>query len=347
MQFDQLGSSWARAKEATPEKIAVADYLIAGLVVRTRIVGTELAAEIDRPLAHLRVSPDKPGAAPPPDLAVDLWDAGETGIAWDGFGQCAEYGLYGLVTATEDSRYIEDWRQHAVMVLDRSTSHVVGCVRTTGERCLDERARPFHRLLSVWLKDREVQFVHAGLVARNGAGILFVGKGGSGKSTSSIMCLRAGFGYLGDDFVGVQANPAGGFTGHSLYSSCLVDLGHLERFPDFAAHAAPPNYEDEDKSLLCLADVFPDRMMRDTQISAVVLPRVTGGDETRLRKASRAETLLGLAPSSIMYLPGAGAGSMTRLAGLVRAVPGWHLDLAGDPECVPPLIESLLPEGAP
>jgi len=231
------------------------------------------------------------------------------------------------------------------MVLDRRTWHAVGCVRATGERYQDERSRPLNRLIPIWLDSREVQIIHAGLVARNGAGILFVGKGGSGKSTSSIMCLRAGFGFLGDDVVGLKANPVGGFTGHSIYSSCLVSLGHLEQFPDFTGHAVPPNHEEEDKSLICLADLFPDRVMRDIPIAAVVLPRVTGGAETRLRKASRAETLLGLAPSSIMFLPTASAGSLDRLAGLVRAVPGWHLDLAGDPASVPPLIETLLPGG--
>lgn len=49
------------------------------------------------------------------------------------------------------------------------------------------------------LTQRYVVALHAGCVARNGAGILICGKSGAGKSTLSFACARAGFTFVSDD----------------------------------------------------------------------------------------------------------------------------------------------------
>jgi hypothetical protein len=91
---------------------------------------------------------------------------------------------------------------------------------------------------------------HAAFVARNGRGVVRPGASRSGKSTVALACLRAGFDYLGDDWIGVEPTAAGGFAGHGLYSSAFLGSDHARWFPEFARHALPRE-PGEDKSLFC------------------------------------------------------------------------------------------------
>ena len=213
---------------------------------------------------------------------------------------------------------------------------------------LDERARPFHRFLSVWLGDEGVQFVHAGLVARRDRagglkGVLFVGRGGSGKTTSSIAYFRGGLVYLGDDFVGLEQMGAG-FVGHSLYGSCLVNIQHIRRFPDLEAASLAPRLSHEEKAVVYLAPLDHARLADQVTIAAVVLPKVVDRRDTIYRPATRGQSLLTMAPSSIMSLPVMSHDPMDRLAGLVGAVPSFWLELGHDVNDIPVTVNALFDE---
>ena len=43
------------------------------------------------------------------------------------------------------------------------------------------------------MSDRNLQYVHAGAVGNKNGGILLVGKGGSGKSSTALACLKSDF----------------------------------------------------------------------------------------------------------------------------------------------------------
>ncbi len=172
--------------------------------------------------------------------------------------------------------------------------------------------------------------------------MLFVGMGGAGKTTSSISCLRDGFGYLGDDFVGLEEAPDGAFTGHGIYASCLVTPQHLTRFPDLAPHAGAANHAHEDKSLIYLSRVFPERMEQSIPIGIVALPRVVDSEKTAFRPASKGEALLALAPTSVMFLPGANVRSLDKLAQLVERVPCYWLELGRDINNIPDTVRRMV-----
>jgi hypothetical protein len=212
-------------------------------------------------------------------------------------------------------------------------------------RCqyLDERARPQHKLISAWLDEQGVQFVHAGLIGDGDTGILFVGNGGAGKSTSSVACLRAGLSYLGDDFVGIESTESG-YTGHGLFSSCLLNVHHLERFPDLKPHAVPAHQEFEDKSILYLEDVFPGALRRSVSIAAIVLPRVVRSEATTYRRASKAEALFAIAPTSVMFLPRPSQRAFDRVAELAERVPAYWLELGSEVDQIPDAVKAMAAE---
>jgi hypothetical protein len=229
--------------------------------------------------------------------------------------------------------------------VDRHKHQIIAGITNVDHLYIDERARPFQRMMAIWLADIGVQRVHAALVAKRGRGVLFVGRSGSGKSTSSIACLLDGFSYLGDDCVGLSAMPEGSFAGHGIYASGLIDPGHMARFPELAAFCAPANHPEEDKQVVSFADLAPGRLERRVTIGAVVLPRVVDAAETAFYRAPAAEALLALAPSSILYVPGAGPRLIDTLGGLVERVPAYRLELGRDIRQISGRVDELLQAG--
>ncbi|MGE0666721.1 MAG: hypothetical protein AB7O49_09195 [Sphingomonadales bacterium] len=321
-------------------------YRLAGKPVRIRVAGPSLAEEIDLPLRHLRLE----SALPPTDIAlsIDMWNAEETGVAAvpaDGEDLESPFGLF---FASDDRRYLGIRRESGSLWQDCAENRIVGCSIDLASRAIDERARPFHRLLAVWLGNQGIQFVHAGLVARRDPqgtlkGILFVGRGGSGKTTSSIACFRGGLIYLGDDFIGLE-RAGDGFLGHSLFGSCLVNVDHIRRFPDLSARSLAPRLDHEQKAVIYMAPIDGALLADKVTIAAVVMPKVVDRPDTVYRPATKGQALLTLAPSSVMSLPIMMDDPMDRLADLVGAVPSFWLELGRDVDQIAGTVNRLFDE---
>ena len=333
-----LGDAFARVASLVPDALVESDYRIAGYPVRLRIAGTGLAADIDRSLGHLRAT----GAADPA-LTIEVWDDEEVGpVGWVDWHEDVDY--YGTISIADDARFVLNRRQSSVMLLDRRENRIAGCIRGRSSLFVDERARPFHRLLSIWLDDRDIQFLHAALSVVEDRGLLFVGRGGSGKSTSSVTCFLAGFSFLSDDMMALGKAEEGHLVGHSLYATCLLAPDHISRFPSLARIARRPNLDIEVKSVVYLADHQSARFATDTRIAAVILPKVVDRPETTYRRAKPMEAMLALAPTSIMIQPGAAPSSLNKLSELVTSVPAYWLELGHDVEKIVPTIRRIRAE---
>jgi hypothetical protein len=218
-------------------------------------------------------------------------------------------------------------------------------VPNAGELSLYERGKPLHVPLTLWYSDREIQLVHAGLVARNGEGVLLAGPGGSGKSTSALTCLGAGFRFLGDDYAGLELRGDGTIVGHSVFGSTWLEPEQLRRFPSLAPHAIHGRLPSERKPMVLLSPMFSDRLERSVPIRALALPRVADAAITRVHRASRAEALKQMVPSSLFeQLLRPGARGFQRLAQLVDRVPTYWLELGRSLESIPRAVEELLAE---
>jgi hypothetical protein len=339
--FALLETGFARACEAVPGAVRQLDIGIAGFHLRIRVAGRDLAATIRRAFSHL-VAPTAQQA----DLTISVWDEAETGVTVpDQYSRNRRRAddVEILLKVSADGRYVCEQRDLSISWLDTTSNRIVSCVASAHCQYLDERARPFHKLVAAWLDERDIQFVHAGLIGSGDTGILFVGNGGAGKSTSSVACLRAGMGYLGDDFVGIEQR-GDTYTGHGLFSSCLLNVHHLRRFPDLRPHAVQAHQDFEDKSILYLGEVFPDCLRQSVSIGAIMLPRVVDREGTSYRQASKAEALFAIAPTSVMLLPRPSQKAFDRVAEMVERVPAYWLELGSDIDGIPSAVGALAKE---
>ena len=69
----------------------------------------------------------------------------------------------------------------------------------------DLRAHPASYAIASWIASPTLRMVHAGAVALGGRGVLFVGVGGRGKTTTALACARDGFSFMADDLCIVEA----------------------------------------------------------------------------------------------------------------------------------------------
>ncbi len=103
----------------------------------------------------------------------------------------------------------------------------------------------------------------------------------------------------------------------------------------------PPNHDFETKRILYLDRVHSNRLASDVKLRALVLPKVTDGEASRTRPASRAEALMAIAPTSVMFLPRPSREAFARLAALVESLPCYWLELGTDVAAIPPAVAEL------
>jgi len=307
-------------------------FAIDDLAVGLRFAGMGLVTTITQALAHLRTT-----GTGPADLEISLWDSASTGVPFP----------------VEDRLNLPAWRRRApsrdVQHCDERIMHqpyedslgvlagsqAVYWAASGADAPFYERSAPLLHLLHWWLGDHNRLVVHGGAVGRPDGGVLLAGTSGSGKTTAALSCLGSNLGYAGDDYVVIGANPPRAF---SLYRSAKVDRLHSRRLASLLPGAANPDPRPDDKALY-----FIDRgLALGFPLRAVLLPQLVEGGVTRIIPTSPAHALTRLAPSTILQLPGIGSAALTSMRILCETVPAYILELGGDIDTIPSVINRVL-----
>jgi len=344
--FHRMRTAFERAWTTHPGRRWESFCTFAGRPARLRVAGHGLSQKIAEAFRHL-LAKEKPSST---DLTIDLWDESDTSVSCAVNSEPVEQRLlnstsyveFGLILGSLDDRFIGCQRPQVITWFDRRDQHIVGWVSSHNQLSLYDRGKPLHFPLLLWHSEKGAEVIHAALIARNGQGVILAGKGGVGKTTVALACVEAGFDYLGDDYISLEASQGGSFRGHSLYSATWLMADQLVRFPRLIPHAIYPQRPDQEKTLVLLSQVLPRRLSSCAPIRALVLPRVTGNPSAQIRPASRAEALFALAPSSILLRPSSGALTLDKLARLAEQVPCHWLELGQDLNEIPPRVEELI-----
>jgi hypothetical protein len=340
--FRTMHGTFSAAARSHPADLCHAGFRFAGRRVRMSVVGRELFEHIVKPFAHLRCDD-----AAPPELAIDVWDDRRVQSLPVPEREQGEVAWRETTLCSDDDRFIAQRLPHTTSCLDRRTRRLVAGIAWHDRIFIYERSKPFARALLNWYNDGGLQLVHAGLVSRDGAGVLLAGKSGSGKSTSALACAIGGQDFLGEDYVALETHADGSFTGHSVYSSVFLKSGHLGRFDALARHAIHGRPPQEEKSVVLLSDVASARLARSATLRALVFPRVGDDPQARIAPIGRAEALLALAPSSLFQIPNRqlGAAGFARLAQLVERVPCFRMTTGSDLASIPRCLDAVLAQG--
>ncbi|HUF70197.1 MAG TPA: hypothetical protein VMM79_16235 [Longimicrobiales bacterium] len=315
----------------------------AGRPVRLRVAGSTLAQRTQRAFAHLRIGDDAQASA----LRIDLWDETETGVPCPSSDPAAEperawVACGGSLGASPDGRYVSFRYGDSVTVLDRDGQHMIGCRRDGSHLSGGEYSKPLLLLLSIWYYDRGVQLLHAGLLARDGMGVLLPGDSGTGKSTTCLAGLTQGLEFLGDDFIGIERAGAGTFLGHSIFNTACLASRNLGRFPDLEPLAVASASPEEEKPILFLSEIHPERLRATVPVRAVVLLRIRS-ERTEIRPATRVEALRQFAASTLhTVVPRPGREALRMIAEVVESVPAYWLLLGPDMRDIGPGIDGIL-----
>jgi hypothetical protein len=281
-----------------------------------------------------------PGSAA---LTVCAWDNASTGtpIPFPGF----EWWLRSQARTSDgaDDGQIRSYFQSdlpALSVLDPERNLALHCIRDASRVPYFEAAAPLRRILTSWMVRHGRALIHAGAVGKPDGGALLVGKGGSGKSTTSLACLHSDLFLAGDDYVllGGGHRP---FV-HSLYHAAKLVPEQVWRVPHLEPWISNRDRLDREKAVVYLKEGFAEKLSAGFPLRAILLPRITGQRETGLVPAAPEESLDALVPSSAIQLPGLGREGVQMMVQTVQSLPSYVLELGTDLTRVPQVIASVL-----
>ena len=206
-----------------------------------------------------------------------------------------------------------------------------------------EVGSPFRFLLHEWFAARGLQYVHGAAVGTEKGGVLLVGKGGSGKSTTALLCAAAGMQYAGDDYCLIE--PARAWA-HSLYNTGKLkgpeDYARLPQLKGLSTN--PDSFErgGDGKGVYFLDAIWPDRVVAGMPLRAIVVPRVTGQAASSVEPCSAFDALVAMLPSTVAQLPAATNEDCDRMVALAEKLPTYLLHLGTDIRGIPAALTTLL-----
>jgi Coenzyme PQQ synthesis protein D (PqqD) len=328
-------------------------FKIAGQKVRIRCAGSIRASEIGLAFNHLQTDL---GSDCPADFTIQVWDCVSGGAPLHPFLATYLRDLHeNWVTRCECRGEVRAFHSPQIPVLYHAGPDLLSVVDITRRTAYFlkrddstlpywEFGSPFRTILHFWLSTQGMQFVHGGAVGNASGGILLVGKGGAGKSTTALACLNGGMAYAGDDYCAVELQDAPYL--HSVYSSGkLKGPRDLDRFPALRDYVWNPDCfakNNGDKATFFLSRWCPRGMSSGFPLRAILVPLVTGERDTHLGECSEAQALLAISASTIAQLPMAGSRDLGRLGDLVARLPRYMLYLGTDLAQIPAAVQSVL-----
>ena len=342
VQFDTLLDCYAGAcAKGGPE--VVRQFRLAGHRVEFRYGSPDLDGALSPALAHAEEDPGNP-----PDLTVHLWESSRSGVRAPSLPWHRE-DLARITSRSEriprlyfDSERYRFLSTHSrnLLAYDKHDRRAVFWIQDVDELMQYEQAAPMRMMLQWYFSEFNIQLIHAAAVGNQNGLVLLTGKSGSGKSTTSLLCLEAGLDFCSDDYCAVDCKePA---IVHCLYSSAKLSPESFSMVRQFNRDEAHYQPDTSPKGVLYLARLRPEKIIRQGHVRGVIACRVAPRNESILSSTSRASVLRALAPSTVFQGPVDRQKSLSAMAGLLRQCPAYQLELGRDTRQIPTLLAGLL-----
>jgi hypothetical protein len=333
--FEQCYERFLTAREATAGPSHF--YRVGGTTVCLTFAGEDLVPYITPALEHLRV-PNIDHA----DLTLCVWDSRSTSTQMvpppctrESFTHRGD--VWGFTS--ERIKFAFHWFDYSVNLMDHSTHTGIYWVPNAAALPYQAQAAPLRTLFHWWLERNGCQFFHAAAVGTDDGAVLLTGRGGTGKSTAALCCLRSGMQYLGDDYVAVRLEPDP--VVYSLYCAVTLDADHTRRVPQLANFVRSPKL-DRERAVIFLYPRFERHIVSEMPLKAIAMPRLTASAETTLTSAPGWKIQRATSFTTMSQLPYVGRHTHDFICRLCSALPSYTLNMGQDSNTIPPALSELL-----
>ncbi len=337
--FQRVHERYLTASESSGGPYMVT-FEVGSKVIRLYFASPALISLIAPAFRHLNLPNNSSNA----DLDVYLWDSKSTGVPmvkppWGNDAFLPKGAIKGFSDGFVRATYLFD--RKALSLFNLRTDKAIYWVPDAHGVPYFETGAPLLGILPQWFLEKGKLFMHGGAIGIEDKGVLLVGPGGSGKSTTAIRCLNDfSLYYLADDYCLVNCNDP--VYIHSVYCSGKLDPVQVESFSFLEPALYNPHTLHEEKALFFLYPLFAHRLLKTVPLKAIFIPQITRKGRTFLSPASPIDAFRALTPSTLFQLPGFGHTASEMIAKLVRKVPAYYLNLGDDPEIVPKVIHDYL-----
>jgi hypothetical protein len=221
---------------------------------------------------------------------------------------------------------------------DAKTRRGVALMRRAGDYPPWEVSAPLRVFLHWIYAEAGLRMVHAATLGARGRGVLIAGRGGAGKSSTTLAGVAAGLDSVGDDYVLVEAGDD--VRAHPVYAVAKQDASGFARLGlgRLVADPGPLNWQGKHEFGLALLG----RPVQHLALTAILVPRVAHRARTEIVLASPREAMLALAPSGIFQMPGEWLSGSRFYADLIRRLPSFRIELGTDGREIAESIASFL-----
>jgi len=289
----------------------------------------ELYACIKPALAHLECEP-----AGDADFNIGLWESGYTGVDMPpppcSRSRFTDRGdIWGFNSDRIRLAFI--YGEYSVNIFDRDSRWGLYWVPSADRYPYWSKASPLRPLLHWCMELSGNQLVHGAAVGCDGTAVLITGKGGIGKSTTSLEGLSRGMQFAGDDYIVVSLNPEP--CVYSLYATAKVNPGQEKKFPRLQPHVSHQAAGPDEKTVFRLFPAFKDQLAAPLRLTSILVPEITGGEISGFEVfESKNEVKHHASFTTVCQLPRAGQTTYAFFHRLVEALPTYWLKLGTNPQ---------------
>jgi len=196
-----------------------------------------------------------------------------------------------------------------------------------------EISAPMRTIIHWFCRMNQLLFVHGAGIGYQGMGILLVGRGGAGKSTTALLSLLNGFEFIGDDYIAISVRDT--IKGYPVYRSAKLTDASLSKLPELKPYQLKMNHENvygqqhQEKNIVRLDDNI-GKLVSSLSLHMMMRPMVAQAKQTSFQSISPMQLLADFAGSTILQMPGCGADMLRELTNICRKLPSYSMRLSQD-----------------
>lgn len=303
----------------------------------------DLYACIKPALAHLECEPN--GNA---DFNIGLWESAYTGVDMppppcNRIRFTDRGDIWGF--NSERIRLAFIYGEYSVNLFDRDSRWGLYWLPSAAQYPYWSKASPLRPLFHWCMEQSGNQLVHGAAVGSGGTAVLITGKGGIGKSTTSLEGLSRGMQFAGDDYIVVSLDPEP--CVYPLYATAKVNPDQVKKFPALQPFVSYEANGPDEKSIFHLFPAFKNQLAAPLKLTSILVPEITGRATSGLEVfESKNEVKHHASFTTVCQLPRAGQTTYAFFHQLVEALPTYRLKLGTDPQQLCDLLNEHCRGGA-